>query len=98
MPSIGPGLRIDAHGLTQLREVTRDHPAASVWLFGSALREDDPRDIDVLIMYEDRASVAELKAAVHRAFSGLPCDIMALTADEESFYDFRRTVGAVRLA
>lgn len=98
MPSMSPGLQIDARGLARLREVTRGHPAASVWLFGSVLCKDDPRDIDVLIIYEDRASVAELKAAVHGVFSGLPCDIMALTSDEESFYSFCRAVGAVRLA
>lgn len=95
---IGPGVWLDADRLARFRKMTRGHPTESVWLFGSALRRGNPRDIDILIMYEDPMALAQLKSAVRREFPGPPCDIIALTPQEEAFYDFRHGVNAVQLA
>jgi predicted nucleotidyltransferase len=72
-------------------------PDLEVWAFGSALRRDRPRDLDVLLVYSDRAAVLAVRAAHPWAETVPPCDIIAMTRAEEREYRFIRTTGAVRL-
>ncbi|SES43484.1 hypothetical protein SAMN04488000_13160 [Lentzea albida] len=68
-----------------------------VWAFGSALRSDRPNDLDVLIIYQDRAGVDELRSAAWWEISFPPLDIIAMTEDEERHYGFITGTNAVRL-
>jgi predicted nucleotidyltransferase len=71
--------------------------ALQVWLFGSALRDAKPSDLDVLVVYRDRATVVALRNAEFWEDYSPPCDIIAMTPSEESEYDFVATTSAVRL-
>jgi predicted nucleotidyltransferase len=79
--------------LCQLAEGFAD---LEVWAFGSALRTADPRDLDVLLIYDDRASVVAVRAAGTWFETDPPCDIIAMTRAEESEYAFIEVTGAVR--
>lgn len=69
-----------------------------VWAFGSALRRDDPRDLDILLIYDDRASVLAVRAAGTWDAVDPPCDVIAMTRTEEQEYGFIDSTSAVRLA
>lgn len=51
-----------------------------VWLFGSALTRDRPRDLDVLVLYAERALVEALRAEHCWTEMGPPLDIIAVTS------------------
>lgn len=68
-----------------------------VWLFGSALRSEQPRDLDVALLYLDRKSVVRLREQDLWEFSLPPIDLIAFTVDEERHHEFMRSVGAQRL-
>ncbi len=72
-------------------------PRLQVWAFGSALRSDQPNDLDVLIIYHDRAEVDELRNMGWWEISVPPLDIIAMTPDEEEHYGFITETGAVCL-
>lgn len=68
-----------------------------VWLFGSALRSDRPNDIDVLVLYQDRADVRVLRQADVWDECEPPVHLIAMTAAEERHYDFVACTEARRL-
>lgn len=68
-----------------------------VWLFGSALRDSDPSDLDVLLVYRNRKSVLALRSVEPWDEYFPPCEIIAMTQLEEAEYAFISTTGAVRL-
>lgn len=79
---------IDAASATQLLQV---------WLFGSALTEGDPTDLDVLLIYQDREPVVGIRRMAPWSDLHPPVDLIAMTAREEEEYDFIASTGAVRL-
>lgn len=83
--------------LQEFCEVAAAYPELQVWLFGSALNSLDPADLDVLVMYKNRVNVLALKAARHWGNVEPPLHIIAMTTDEEEFYDFKAATGAVRI-
>jgi hypothetical protein len=83
--------------LQECCEFAAEFPELQVWLFGSALSSPDPADLDVLVIYVDRPNLLLLKAARRWEHFDPPVHIIAMTAKEEEFYDFKATTGAVRL-
>jgi len=83
--------------LCELCEFASAHPRLQVWLFGSALTSDDPSDLDVLLVYEDRADVVAVRKAQWWAECDPPLRIIAMTADEERHYGFIAVTAAERL-
>ncbi len=83
--------------LEHLLKAARSMPFLQVWLFGSALRSEDPADLDVLVVYEDRSSVLALRKMQPWEDSCPPCHLIAMTLLEVTEYDFIATTGAVRL-
>lgn len=69
-----------------------------VWLFGSAMSSGAPADLDVLVLYEDRDAVVTLRRADCWDTYRPPISLLAMTRQEESFYDFISATGAMRLA
>jgi predicted nucleotidyltransferase len=67
-----------------------------VWAFGSALRRHDPHDLDVLLVYDDRASVIAVRDARRWSEMSPPCHIIAMTRTEEREYKFIYSTGAIR--
>jgi predicted nucleotidyltransferase len=68
-----------------------------VWAFGSMLRSDEPHDLDILILYENRDDVTALRNQELWEVCLPPVDIIAMTASEQKHYNFISITGAVRL-
>lgn len=68
-----------------------------VWLFGSAMRSDTPADLDVLVLYDDRDAMVDLRQADYWETYSPPISLLAMTREEETFYDFISATGAQRL-
>jgi hypothetical protein len=69
-----------------------------VWAFGSMLRSDRPRDLDVLVIYNDRADLVALREMAWWEVSAPTVEIIAMTPDEEYHYDFIEVTSAMRLS
>jgi hypothetical protein len=80
-----------------LLKAARSLPLLQVWLFGSALRSQNPADLDVLLVYVDRPSVLALRNMHPWDSFCPPCHLIAMTPLELTEYDFIATTGAVRL-
>lgn len=72
-------------------------PGVQTWLFGSALTSAAPRDIDVLVIYEDRADVVAIRAVRKWNHFDPPLHIIAMTAEEEHFHQFIAQTASVRI-
>lgn len=83
--------------LREFCKLASARPQLQVWLFGSALTSDTPSDLDVLLVYEDRADVVAVRAARWWADFDPPLTIIAMTADEERHYGFIGATAAERL-
>ena len=84
----------------QLRLLVEDAESLQgmeVWLFGSAVHSETPGDIDVLVVYQERATVQALRASQHWPDFSPPVNIIAMTPTEVEEYQFIETTGAVRL-
>lgn len=68
-----------------------------VWLFGSALTNRTPRDLDLLVIYTKRETVLTLRRQRWWADLDPPLDIIAMTDDEERHYRFIELCRAVEL-
>lgn len=69
-------------------ELAAGRPGIQVWLFGSALKSSSPSDLDVLVVYRDRADIVALREADWWIEFEPPLDIIAMTPEEESHYEF----------
>lgn len=68
-----------------------------LWAFGSMLTTDEPHDLDVAVIYEDRLKVVGLRTRKPWELMDPPIHLIGLTQDEDSDLGFLRGVGAVRL-
>jgi predicted nucleotidyltransferase len=89
-------LRVKWHQLDVLCSLAERISDLEVWAFGSVLRRDDPHDLDVLLIYDERDSVVALRNARIWAETDPPCHIIAMTRAEEREYAFIQVTGAVR--
>jgi hypothetical protein len=76
--------------------VAEHYDDIEVWAYGSAIRQDAPRDLDVLLLYDDRPSVVAIRSARKWAETSPPCHIIAMTRAEEREYGFIQLTGATR--
>ncbi|MFS8102709.1 nucleotidyltransferase domain-containing protein [Lentzea alba] len=83
--------------LGELIRCAATFPGLQVWVFGSTLRSSQPNDLDVLVIYQDRAEVDELRKMGWWEISVPPMDIIAMTEDEEQHYGFITETGAACL-
>jgi predicted nucleotidyltransferase len=83
--------------LDELCRYAERFPGLEVWAFGSMLRSDRPHDLDVLIVYNDRADVVALRDMGLWEVTVPMVDIIAMTPDEEYHYQFIEVTGALRL-
>ncbi|KFU75415.1 hypothetical protein BB31_41655 [Amycolatopsis lurida NRRL 2430] len=72
-------------------------PDLQLWVFGSMLRTEHPRDLDVLIIYTDPQHVTDLYRMRLWEATLPPLHFIAMTADEERDYRFIEVTGAVLL-
>jgi len=72
------------------REIQKVSPGSRVYLFGSRINDDDRGgDIDILILSEDRISLAvrrEIKVAFYKVFGYQKLDIVNFCFDEEDSF------------
>ncbi|MER8116485.1 nucleotidyltransferase domain-containing protein [Streptomyces sp. NPDC094031] len=83
--------------LDELCECAAGFPGMEIWVFGSMLRSEQPRDLDVLIIYGCREDVTSIRKMGYWELSLPPVEIIAMTRDEESHYDFINITNARRL-
>lgn len=83
--------------LRQLYEAASEYPSLQVWLFGSALHSESPRDLDVLILYRLRQDILLLRSLHWWSEFDPPIEIIAMTPEEERYYNFINNTGAIRL-
>lgn len=83
--------------LDVLCECATEFPDVEVWAFGSMLRSERPRDLDILIIYNRQQDVAAIRTMGLWELSLPPVEIIAMTRDEESHYDFIGIANAKRL-
>ena len=74
--------------LSELCRLATAYPRLQVWLFGSALTSEAPADLDVLMVYENRADVVAVRLARWWPDFDPPLRIIAMTAEEERHYGF----------
>ena len=85
------------------RSITTKLPSGSqAYVFGSYLFVGEPRDIDILILYDPTLSDPKAAYKVHCEFvdeiqqlTGTPVDLTLLTYSEEKNSDFIGDTGAV---
>jgi hypothetical protein len=83
--------------LNELCRCAEKLPELEVWAFGSMLRSNRPHDLDVLIVYNDRAQLSALRDMGLWEVTAPTVDIIAMTPDEEYHYQFTTATGALRL-
>lgn len=66
-----------------------------MWLFGSMLHSDSPRDLDVLLVYKHMNDIDSLKSISVWELSVPAVDIIAMTTAEVLHYRFIEMTGAV---
>lgn len=83
--------------LRELCSYAEQFPDLEIWVFGSMLRSDHPRDLDILIIYVNPADVTALLATRLWEVALPVIDIIAMTPDEDQHYRFIESTGARRL-
>jgi hypothetical protein len=83
--------------LDELCRCAERFPRLEVWGFGSMLRSERPHDLDVLIVYSNRADVLALRDMGLWEVTLPTVDIIAMTPDEVDHYQFIEVTGALRL-
>ena len=68
--------------LQMLCEVAAQIGGLDVYAFGSSMRRDDPRDLDILIVYTDPAALNSLVSAHEWDLQVPPVDLIAMMPDE----------------
>ncbi|MCV7229089.1 nucleotidyltransferase domain-containing protein [Mycolicibacterium komossense] len=83
--------------LNRLCKLASELNRVEIWAFGSMLRSDEPNDLDVLVVYENREDVVYLRERELWEVRLPPVDIIAMTKCEQRHYHFISITGAVRL-
>lgn len=83
--------------LDELCTCATQFPDVQLWVFGSMLRTEHPRDLDVLIIYTNPKHVTDLYGAREWEATLPPLHFIAMTPDEEHDYRFIEGTGAVLL-
>ncbi|WP_208023269.1 hypothetical protein [Mycobacterium marinum] len=68
--------------LSRIRSILDQHRGIEVYVFGSALTREDPADLDVLVIYQDREELRRFLDDVDCWSGGLPLDVTAMTSGE----------------
>jgi predicted nucleotidyltransferase len=88
--------------LIQLIALGRALPLEGVYVFGSWLRGQNPRDLDLLLVYDpvkcNNQQITDLRRSLSEAsprLTGLPAHITALTIEEERELSFIRNYSCI---
>lgn len=75
--------------LDTLRGIASCHPDVRAFIFGSYSRGvGQPRDIDILALYQDHDDRRRFRAALDAADFDLTIDLIEMTPQEERHFDF----------
>jgi hypothetical protein len=88
--------------LIQLIALGRALPLEGVYVFGSWLRGQNPRDLDLLLVYDpvkcSNQQITDFRRSLREAsprLTGLPAHITALTIEEERELSFIRNYNCI---
>ena len=68
--------------LSRINSILDQHQGIEVYVFGSALTHEDPADLDILVVYQDRAGLRRFLNHVDCRSGALPIDVTAMTSSE----------------
>ncbi|OEE57652.1 hypothetical protein [Vibrio splendidus] len=90
---------VDLHPLfLSLKKVLQQQGlSVEVYIFGSALYERFPNDIDILVIYSTSDELLFIKSQLFQISLDYPLDIYYMTLDEVNELDFINTTKAVHL-
>jgi len=71
---------------------------STLWLFGSSLATAKPRDLDVLLICDDRVTSRIIRRAEWWSHFDPPVDLLIMTAAEERHYSFIASTSAQSFA
>ncbi|WP_156135105.1 nucleotidyltransferase domain-containing protein [Arthrobacter sp. L77] len=87
--------------LAEVAAIAQAIGGIEVWCFGSVSRGPTARDVDLLVVYEERARVNEFRSKIdeYGLFQVPPLlDLICMLPAEVKFYDFLRVTSAIRIA
>jgi hypothetical protein len=84
--------------LANLVEQAAQIGGLQLWAFGSMLQVPEPNDLDVAVIYNDRARLLDLRSRVPWELTAPPIDLIGLTPDEDADLAFLDGVQAIQLA
>ncbi|ORA62934.1 nucleotidyltransferase domain-containing protein [Mycobacteroides franklinii] len=68
--------------LSRIISILDQHQGVEVYVFGSALTREDPADLDILVIYQDREGLRRFLDHADRQSGALPIDVTAMTSGE----------------
>jgi predicted nucleotidyltransferase len=83
--------------LGELRRTAAKIGGLELLLFGSAQRSTTPRDLDVLVLYDDPLKLSALVEADIWELYEPPIDLIGMTRSEDSELEFTAETGATPL-
>lgn len=83
--------------LSGISSIVDQHQGIEVYLFGSVLTREDPADLDVLVIYQDREELRRFLDHVDCLSGALPIDVTAMTSGELASSGFLVRSKAIRI-
>jgi predicted nucleotidyltransferase len=68
--------------VSRIISILDQHEGIDVYVFGSVLTREDPADLDVLVVYQDRDGLRRFLDHVDCRSGALPIDVTAMTSAE----------------
>ncbi|MCA2323119.1 hypothetical protein JF732_25720 [Mycobacterium intracellulare] len=83
--------------LSRISSILDQHQGIEVYVFGSALTREDPADLDVLVIYQDRDELRRFLDDVDCRSGAIPIDVTAMTSGELASSGFLVRSKAVKI-
>lgn len=83
--------------LSRINSILDQHQGIEVYVFGSALTHEDPADLDILVIYQDREGLRQFLDHVDCQSGALPIDVTAMTSGELASSGFLVRSNAVNI-
>ncbi|HET9876789.1 MAG TPA: hypothetical protein VFQ37_13650 [Mycobacterium sp.] len=83
--------------VARINSILDQHEGIEVYVFGSVLTHEDPADLDVLVIYQDRDGLRRFLDHVDCRSGALPIDVTAMTSGELASSGFLVRSKAIRI-
>ncbi len=83
--------------LSRISSIVDQHEGIDVYVFGSVLTREDPADLDLIVIYQDRHALRRFLDRVECQSGPLPIDVTAMTPGELANSGFLVRSKAIRI-